>query len=378
MAFSLLSLASFPPTGGFLAKLYLFSSAVDAGKSYLAVIGVVATVVSLGYYLRFTLALYTRAGGRARSPVRSALREPSFATATAATAAAVVLWLGVAPGADARLGARRGLDAPAVTFSIVACDIAPRRGASPSPSRSLAIGAVVPWLEAGVGAVATQALTNVSYGPHGLALIAGGLERARDARSARRCRPRRDERQVGIVDARGRSASHTGASCLPWAGGRSGRGYAAQGDLLAGPGVIDAMGTSFEAERWGPLARRLLDALRAGDAAGGDRRGRPVGGAPHRDAGRGLRRLGQRAARPARRRPPRADRRAGAPARAVRAARRARTPDEQRLPLEGELLEELRDLLARPARCCPRAGRACAALRDLGRRREPRGALVGR
>jgi NADH-quinone oxidoreductase subunit N len=95
LAFSLLSLASFPPTGGFLAKLYLFSSAVDAGKTYLAVIGVAATVVSLGYYLRYTLAIYTRpAGGLAL--VRAA-PGTGFATATAATAAAVVLWLGVAP-----------------------------------------------------------------------------------------------------------------------------------------------------------------------------------------------------------------------------------------------------------------------------------------
>jgi NADH-quinone oxidoreductase subunit N len=95
-AFSLLSLASFPPTGGFLAKLYLFSSAVAAGKSYLAVIGVLATVVSLGYYLRFTLALYTRVAG-APVPVRSA-PGTIFATFTAATASAVVIWLGVAPG----------------------------------------------------------------------------------------------------------------------------------------------------------------------------------------------------------------------------------------------------------------------------------------
>jgi NADH-quinone oxidoreductase subunit N len=96
MAFSLLSLASFPPTGGFLAKLYLFSSAVDAGKTYLAVVGVAATVVSLGFYLRFTFALYTRPAG-ALALVRS-VPGTWFATATAATATAVVLWLGVAPG----------------------------------------------------------------------------------------------------------------------------------------------------------------------------------------------------------------------------------------------------------------------------------------
>jgi len=96
LAFSLLSLASFPPSGGFLAKLYLFSAAIDAGKTYLAVIGVVATMVSLGYYLRFTFALYTRPAG-AVAIVRST-PGAFFATATAATATAVVLWLGVAPG----------------------------------------------------------------------------------------------------------------------------------------------------------------------------------------------------------------------------------------------------------------------------------------
>ena len=82
------------------------------------------------------------------------------------------------------------------------------------------------------------------------------------------------EMEAGVVDARGRSASHTGSSCLPWAGGRSGRGDAAQGDLLAGPAVIDAMGSSFEESEGSPLAHRMLAALRAGDEAGGDRRGR--------------------------------------------------------------------------------------------------------
>ena len=99
-AFSLLSLASFPPTGGFLAKLYLFSSAVDAGKTYLAVVGVIATVVSLGYYLRFTLALYARPEGGVVVPAairRGVTSGTVFATATATVAAGVVIWLGVAP-----------------------------------------------------------------------------------------------------------------------------------------------------------------------------------------------------------------------------------------------------------------------------------------
>ena len=89
----------------------------------------------------------------------------AFATLTAATAAAVVLWLGVAPGTDARLGARRRLDAAAVTFSIVGCDIPAEAWGVAVAARSLAIGAVVPWIEVGVGAVATQALTNVTLRP---------------------------------------------------------------------------------------------------------------------------------------------------------------------------------------------------------------------
>ena len=160
-----------------------------------------------------------------------------------------------------------------MTFSIVACDIRAEEWGVAVASCSLAIGAVVPWVEAGAGAIATQALTNVQYGPHGLSLTRSGSTARESLDALVAADLGRDERQAGIVDARGRSASHTGGSCLPWAGGRSGRGYAAQGDLLAGPGVIDAMGSAFEQSE-GPLAERLLHALRAGEDAGGDRRGR--------------------------------------------------------------------------------------------------------
>jgi uncharacterized Ntn-hydrolase superfamily protein len=160
-----------------------------------------------------------------------------------------------------------------VTFSIVACDINSDAWGVAVASRSLAVGAVVPWLEAGVGALATQALTYVQHGPHGLALIRGGSSARETLDQLIAADLGRDDRQIGVVDARGRSASHTGANCLPWAGGRSGRGYAAQGDLLAGPSVIDAMASTFEQSE-GRLVTRLLSSLRAGDAAGGDRRGR--------------------------------------------------------------------------------------------------------
>jgi uncharacterized Ntn-hydrolase superfamily protein len=160
-----------------------------------------------------------------------------------------------------------------VTFSIVGCDLPAEAWGVAVAAHSLAIGAVVPFTQVGGGAVATQALTNVTFGPHGLALIDSGSSARETLDQLVAADPGRDDRQAGIVDARGRSASHTGSSCLPWAGGRSGRGYAAQGDLLAGPAVIDAMGQSFE-ESTGPLAHRLLGALRAGEIAGGDRRGR--------------------------------------------------------------------------------------------------------
>jgi uncharacterized Ntn-hydrolase superfamily protein len=161
-----------------------------------------------------------------------------------------------------------------VTFSIVGCDLRAESWGVAVAGHSLAIGAVVPWIELGVGAIATQALTNVTWGPHGLALISAGSSAREALDQLITADPGRDERQAGVVDLRGRSASHTGSACLPWAGGRSGRGYASQGDLLAGPAVVDAIGGTFEESDGDPLAQRLLGALRAGEAAGGDRRGR--------------------------------------------------------------------------------------------------------
>src|SRR5690606_29342288 len=125
---------------------------------------------------------------------------------------------------------------------------------------------------AGHGAVATQALCNGSFGPGGLALLdrmpAAGVMATLLARDTR---PER--RQVGMVDARGGVASHTGSGCQPWAGHRLGNGYACQGNCLAGPAVIEAMATAYETTT-GPLQVRLLEVLSAGEAAGGDRRGR--------------------------------------------------------------------------------------------------------
>ena len=160
-----------------------------------------------------------------------------------------------------------------MTFSIVASDVQEGQLGVAVASKFLAVGAVVPWLQAGVGAIATQALANTLYGPSGLAQMRDGAS-AREALDAVLAADgASDDRQAGIVDARGRAATHTGQRCMPWAGGRTGAGYAAQGNILTGPDVVDAMAEAYEASS-GDLADRLLLALAAGDGAGGDRRGR--------------------------------------------------------------------------------------------------------
>lgn len=159
------------------------------------------------------------------------------------------------------------------TFSIVAWDPAERAWGIAVASRFLAVGSVVPWAQAEAGAIATQSFANTSYGPKGLTRLANG-ESAADVLNALTAEdPNAAGRQVGIVDAQGRAATYTGSGCRPWAGGRTGPGYACQGNLLTGPEVVDAMAGSFESAH-GPLAWRLMQCLEAGDAEGGDRRGR--------------------------------------------------------------------------------------------------------
>ena len=159
------------------------------------------------------------------------------------------------------------------TFSFVAWDpTGPAWGVAVA-SKFPAVGAVVPWASAGAGAVATQSFANTTYGPHGLALMAGGLsaEAALEQLLAEDSAP--SQRQAGLVDPNGGAATFSGPECLPWAGGRTGRGFAAQGNILTGPEVIEAMVSAFEAAP-GDLPERLLAGLLAGDRAGGDRRGR--------------------------------------------------------------------------------------------------------
>ncbi len=135
------------------------------------------------------------------------------------------------------------------------------------------MGSVVPWAEPGVGAVATQAYANPSFGPDGLSLLRQGLEAEEVVERLVAADDGRDERQLGVVDAKGRSASWTGEECLEWAGHRAGRCYAAQGNILVGAETVDALAATFEATPQLQLAERLIDCLAAAQAAGGDRRG---------------------------------------------------------------------------------------------------------
>ena len=160
-----------------------------------------------------------------------------------------------------------------MTFSIVAFDPANGDLGVAVASKFPCVGAVVPWAKAGVGAVATQAWANTDFGPDGLRLMAGGMPAGPALDAVLEGDDGRDERQAGFVDARGEAATFTGSGCVEWAGGVSAEHLAAQGNILASEGVVDAMAGAF-ASAEGELCDRLLAALLAGDAAGGDRRGK--------------------------------------------------------------------------------------------------------
>ena len=140
-------------------------------------------------------------------------------------------------------------------------------------SKFLAVGSVVPFAEPGVGAIATQAWANPRYGPEGLALLRRGQSAEETIQALTAADEHRDERQVGIVDARGTSATFTGSRCHEWAGGRNGPSYAAQGNILVSEATVDALATTFERNAHLELPERLLECLAAAQAAGGDRRG---------------------------------------------------------------------------------------------------------
>ena len=164
-------------------------------------------------------------------------------------------------------------DPVVATYSIVACDREEKQWGVAVQSKFLAVGSVVPWAEPQVGAIATQAYANPSYGPDGLALLREGLSASEVVERLTSEDEGRDERQLGVVDANGGSASWTGPGCNDWAGHRTGAGYAAQGNILVGEETVTALATTFEANSYLPLAQRLIECLAAAQAAGGDRRG---------------------------------------------------------------------------------------------------------
>ena len=162
---------------------------------------------------------------------------------------------------------------PTSTFSIVAFD--PKTGdlGVAVASKFLAVGSVVPYAKAGVGAIATQSFANTTFGPKGLELLRKGLTPSQVLKQLLASDKDRELRQVGIVDAKGRAAAFTGKKCLPWAGHIVGKGFAVQGNILAGEQVVKAMAKAFQ-ETQGELAERLMAALEAGEQAGGDARGK--------------------------------------------------------------------------------------------------------
>lgn len=160
------------------------------------------------------------------------------------------------------------------TFSIVAADPAAGEVGVAVASRFFAVGSVVPFARAGVGAVATQASANTTYGPGALELLARGATPDEALGILTRADGDRVRRQAGVVAASGAAATFTGPECNAWAGGRSGPGYAVQGNILAGEAVVVEMERAFLASAGKPLAERLYAAIAAGDAAGGDSRGK--------------------------------------------------------------------------------------------------------
>lgn len=161
-----------------------------------------------------------------------------------------------------------------MTFSIAAWDRETGDLGVAVASKFLAVGAVVPWVEAGVGAIATQALANVAYGADGLARLRAGEAAAAVVAALTGADDGMADRQLGVVDATGRAATFTGEACMDWAGGVAGDGCAIQGNILAGPEVLEAMVRAWREHEGAEFPDRLLHVLLEGDRAGGDRRGR--------------------------------------------------------------------------------------------------------
>jgi uncharacterized Ntn-hydrolase superfamily protein len=159
------------------------------------------------------------------------------------------------------------------TYSIAACDLEAGEWGVATQSKFLAVGSVVPWAEPHVGAIATQAYANPRYGPEGLDLLRAGRSAQEVVAALTEADADRDHRQIGVVDAKGGAATFTGTGCDDWAGGRTGEGYAAQGNILVSGNTVEAIAETFEANAGRALAERLIECLAAGQAVGGDSRG---------------------------------------------------------------------------------------------------------
>ena len=160
------------------------------------------------------------------------------------------------------------------TYSIVACDLDAGEWGVAVQSKFLAVGAVVPAAEPHVGAIATQAWANLAYRPDGMSLLRDGYSADDVVRTLVGADDGREHRQLGVVDGQGRAATYTGSECMDWAGGKTGPGFAAQGNILVSAATVEALASTFEGSAGSPLAERLLASLAAAEAAGGDRRGR--------------------------------------------------------------------------------------------------------
>lgn len=160
-----------------------------------------------------------------------------------------------------------------MTWSIIVCDASGAFGIAIA-SRFFAVGALCPYAQSGVGALSTQALVNPLYGRPGLAMLASGMAAPDVVRALTEADEGRDHRQVHVIDANDHVGAHTGALCIDWCGHLAGRGWSVAGNMLAGAQVLEASASACERLATAPLAERLLGALEAGEAAGGDRRGK--------------------------------------------------------------------------------------------------------
>ncbi len=159
------------------------------------------------------------------------------------------------------------------TFSIVAYDPVQQEWGVGVASRVLAVGAVVPFAKAGIGAIATQSATNKSYGPNGLKLLSEGKSPEEVIKMLTSEDKNAEIRQVGVIDAKGNASNFTGKQCITYAGGKTGKNYSCQGNLLAGEAVINDMAKAFETTE-GRLGWKIMAALLAAENAGGDKRGK--------------------------------------------------------------------------------------------------------